>query len=138
TCRELGIGLVAYSPLGRGFLTGKYQNETAFEEGDFRASLPRFHPENIATNRSLMNVVVELASRKDCTPAQIALAWLMAQGEDIVPIPGTRRINHLQDNVAALSIQMTPDELEELQLALNTLPVAGERYTAEGMKGINA
>ena len=138
TCRELGIGLVAYSPLGRGFLTGRFQSNTAFEEGDFRASLPRFQPENITTNRSLVDVIMALAVRKACTPAQIALAWLLAQGDDIVPIPGTRRIAYLQDNLGALSVRLEPDDLAELSRALNALPVAGERYTEEGMKGVNA
>ncbi|CAN0619952.1 pyridoxine 4-dehydrogenase [Burkholderia multivorans] len=138
TCRELGIGLVAYSPLGRGFLTGRFQSDTAFEEGDFRASLPRFQPENITTNRSLVDVITALAVRKACTPAQIALAWLLAQGDDIVPIPGTKRIAHLQDNLGALSVCLEPDDLAELSRAVNALPVAGERYTEEGMKGVNA
>ncbi len=138
TCRELGIGLVAYSPLGRGFLTGRFQNDAVFEEGDFRTSLPRFQPENIATNRSLVDVIAALAQRKACTTAQIALAWLLAQGDDIVPIPGTRRIAHLQDNLGALSVRLAPDELAELDRAVVALPVAGERYTEEGMKRVNA
>ena len=138
TCRELGIGLVAYSPLGRGFLTGRYQNEVSFEDGDFRAGLPRFQPENITTNRSLVEVVVDMAANKGCTPAQIALAWLLAQGDDIVPIPGTRRVAHLEDNLGALSVSLEQHELLALQQALDTLPVAGERYTEEGMKGINS
>jgi len=137
TCRELGIGLVAYSPLGRGFLTGRYQNEANFEEGDFRASLPRFQPENIGHNRSLVDIVTALATRKACTPAQIALAWLLAQGDDIVPIPGTRSLKHLQDNLGALSVRLESEDLAELNRALNTVPVLGERYTQEGMKGVN-
>lgn len=138
TCRELGIGLVAYSPLGRGFLTGRFQQDAAFEEGDFRANLPRFQPENITTNRSLVDVIAALAQRKACTTAQIALAWLLAQGDDIVPIPGTRRIAHLQDNLGALSVRLEPDDLAELTRALDAVSVAGERYTEEGMKGVNA
>lgn len=138
TCRELGIGLVAYSPLGRGFLTGRFQNDTTFVEGDFRASLPRFQPENITTNRSLVDAITALAVRKACTTAQIALAWLLAQGDDIVPIPGTMRITHLQDNLGALSVRLEPSDLFELDRALNAVPVAGERYTEEGMKGVDA
>jgi len=138
TCRELGIGLVAYSPLGRGFLTGRYQHDATFEEDDFRASLPRFQPDNIGQNRSLVDIVTALAARKECTPAQIALAWLLAQGDDVVPIPGTRRIAYLQDNVGALSVRLDADDLAELDRAINTAPVAGERYTEEGMKGVNA
>jgi len=129
---------VAYSPLGRGFLTGRFQRDTPFEEGDFRASLPRFQPENIVHNRSLVDVVTALAARKACTSAQIALAWLLAQGDDIVPIPGTRRLKHLQDNLGALAVRLDSDDLAELNRALNTIAVAGERYTEEGMKGVDA
>jgi len=138
TCRELGIGLVAYSPLGRGFLTGRFQHDAPFEQGDFRASLPRFQPENITRNRALVAVVTALAARKSCTPAQIALAWLLAQGDDIVPIPGTRRLNHLRDNLGAPAVHLESDDLAELNRALNTIAVAGERYTEEGMKGVGA
>ncbi len=138
TCRELGIGLVAYSPLGRGFLTGRFQQDATFDEGDFRASLPRFQPENITTNRSLVDVISTMAARKACTTAQIALAWLLAQGNDIVPIPGTRRIAHLQDNLGALSVRLESEDLAELSRALGTVSVAGARYTEEGMKGVNA
>lgn len=137
-CRELGISLVAYSPLGRGFLTGRFQNNATFEEGDFRGSLPRFQPENIDANRTLVNVITDLAIKKSCSPAQIALAWLLAQGDDIIPIPGTKRLPHLQDNLGALSVHLEALEMAQLHQALDTLPVAGERYTAEGMKGVNA
>jgi len=138
TCRELGIGLVAYAPLGRGFLTGRFQRDATFQEGDFRASLPRFQPENITRNRALVDAVTALAARKACTPAQIALAWLLAQGDDIVPIPGTRRLAHLQDNLGALSVHLEPDDVAELHRAFSAIPVAGARYTEEGMKGVNA
>ncbi len=138
TCRELGIGFVAYSPLGRGFLTGRFQQEAAFEDGDFRTGLPRFSGENLDTNRKLVDVIGALAREKGVTPAQIALAWLLAQGEDIVPIPGTKRRAYLDENCAAPAITLHADELERLQHAISTLPVAGDRYTAEGMKGLNA
>lgn len=124
--------------MGRGFLTGRFQQDTAFEEGDFRANLPRFQQENIATNRSLVEVIMALAARKQCTTAQIALAWLLAQGDDIVPIPGTRRIPHLQDNLGALSVRLEAGDLAALDSAIRALPVAGDRYTREGMKGVNA
>lgn len=137
-CRELGIGLVAYSPLGRGFLTGRFQQDAQFAEGDFRASLPRFQPDNISHNRALIDILAELAANKGCTTAQIALAWLLSQGDDIVPIPGTRHISHLQDNVGALAVQFTTAELHQLSHALSAITVSGERYTAEGMKGVNA
>ncbi|URQ59790.1 aldo/keto reductase [Pantoea alhagi] len=138
TCRELGIGLVAYSPLGRGFLTGRFQPTTTFAPGDFRASLPRFQPENIARNRPLAEVIAALAAEKACTAAQITLAWLLAQGEDIIPIPGTCNPLHLQENAAALKVRLSPQELTALREAVTALPVAGERYTAEGMKGLDA
>jgi aryl-alcohol dehydrogenase-like predicted oxidoreductase len=137
TCRELGIGLVAYSPLGRGFLTGRFQESTEFEASDFRANLPRFQPKNMATNRSLVDVIAALAEQKGCTTAQVALAWLLAQGEDIVPIPGTKRIQHLQDNVGALSVSLDECDLADLEHSVTALTIAGERYTEEGMKGVN-
>ncbi|YCI30451.1 aldo/keto reductase [Erwinia sp. PK3-005] len=137
-CRELGIGLVAYSPLGRGFLTGRFQHTAAFESGDFRASLPRFQPENLVRNRPLAEVIAALAAEKSCSAAQIALAWLLAQGENIVPIPGTCNPVHLQQNAAALAVHLTPQELTALRQAVTALPVVGERYTAEGMKGLDA
>lgn len=137
-CRELGIGLVAYSPLGRGFLTGRFQQDAQFAEGDFRASLPRFQPDNLSHNRALIDILAELAANKGCTTAQIALAWLLNQGDDIVPIPGTRHISHLQDNIDAVAVQFTTAELDQLSHALSAITVSGERYTAEGMKGVNA
>ncbi|TYC64330.1 aldo/keto reductase [Rhodobacterales bacterium] len=138
TCRELGIGFVPYSPLGRGFLTGRFQAGSQFEDGDFRASLPRFAPDNAAANGALVDVVRDIAAQKGCTPAQVALAWLLAKGDDIVPIPGTKRIKYLEENAAAASIALTETEQSGLEKALSNLPVSGERYTAEGMKGVNA
>lgn len=138
TCRELGIGFVPYSPLGRGFLTGKVDAGTDFPEGDFRASLPRFSDANLPTNRSIVDAVQTIAAKKGSTPAQIALAWLMAQGRDIVPIPGTKRLRYLEENVAASEIMLGEDEILELEGVLEALPVAGARYTEEGMKGVNA
>ena len=138
TCRELGIGFVAYSPLGRGFLTGRFQAGSQFEDGDFRASLPRFAPDNAATNAALVDVVRGIAAQKGCTPAQVALAWLLGKGDDIVPIPGTKRIKYLEENAAAASITLSANESAVLEQALSNLPVSGERYAAEGMKGVNA
>ena len=138
TCRELGIGFVAYSPLGRGFLTGRFQADSQFEDGDFRASLPRFAPDNAATNAALVDVVRGIAAQKGCTPAQVALAWLLCKGDDIVPIPGTKRIKYLEENAAAASVTLSANESAVLEQALSNLPVSGERYTAEGMKGVNA
>lgn len=138
TCRELGIGFVAYSPLGRGFLTGRFSGGSNLEAGDFRANLPRFTDENASTNRVLVDVLVEFATRRGCTPAQIALAWLLAQGPDIVPIPGTKQRRYLEENAAAVSVELDAAELADLDRAIAPLTVAGERYTSEGMKGVGA
>lgn len=137
-CKQLGIGFVPYSPLGRGFLTGRFQQASAFKEHDFRGSLPRFQAENLEHNRSLVSVITSLAAEKNCQPSQIALAWLLAQGENIVPIPGTCNPLHLRENVEALTLRMETHELAALRDAVTAIPVAGERYTPEGMKGINA
>jgi len=138
TCRELGIGFVPYSPLGRGFLTGRFQAGSQFEDGDFRARLPRFAPDNAMTNSALVDVVRGIATAKGCTPAQIALAWLLSKGDDIVPIPGTKRLKYLEENAAATSILLNEKERETLENAISSLPIVGDRYTAEGMKGLNA
>lgn len=138
TCRALGVGFVAYSPLGRGFLTGRFQPGTRFEDGDFRASLPRFAPGNATSNAALVEVVRALANARGATPAQIALAWLLDQGPDIVPIPGTKRLKYLEENAGATQIQLTDAERKALDVTLARFPVAGARYTAEGMKGVNA
>lgn len=138
TCRELGIGFVPYSPLGRGFLTGRFQNAASFAKGDFRTNLPRFQPDALQGNRQIANHVGQIAARKGCTPAQLSLAWLLAQGDDIVPIPGTRRIPYLQDNAAAVDITLDDADLREIEQELAALPVTGARYTDEGMKGVDA
>lgn len=138
TCRELGIGFVPYSPLGRGFLTGRFQDESEFDEGDFRASLPRFAEGAIGANRRIADVIADLAARKACSPAQLSLAWLLSKGPDIVPIPGTKRLRYLEENAAAAQITLSSAEQEQLETAIKCLPVIGERYTAEGMKGVNA
>lgn len=138
TCRELGIGFVPYSPLGRGFLTGADYKNSTFGSDDFRGNLPRFSSENIDTNTAIVDVVTQLANAKNCTPAQIALAWLLAKGDDIVPIPGTKRIKYLDENIAAAQVVLSQNEINNLEEAIAELPVAGERYTEEGMKGLNA
>ncbi|OCX65605.1 aldo/keto reductase [Thioclava sp. SK-1] len=134
TCRELGVGFVAYSPLGRGFLTGQIGQ---LDADDFRRSLPRFQAGAMGTNSQIADRVAQVAARHGCTAAQVSLAWLLAQGPDIVPVPGTKRLRWLHDNIAAANVALTPDELRDLD-ALSTLSVAGERYTPEGMKGLNA
>jgi aryl-alcohol dehydrogenase-like predicted oxidoreductase len=137
TCRALGVGFVPYSPLGRGFLTGRFQDGT-FEAGDFRASLPRFQKTALQTNSRIADLVAMVAARKGITPAQLALAWLLAQGDDIVPIPGTRRSTYLRDNAAAAEVTLSEEDLAEIERGLSSRPVAGARYTEEGMKGVNA
>ncbi|MFD1344197.1 aldo/keto reductase [Litorisediminicola beolgyonensis] len=136
-CRELGIGFVPYLPLGRGYLTGRFQ-DGRFEEGDFRASLPRFQDDAAQANRRIADLVATLAQRKGCTPAQLAPSWLLAQGEDIVPIPGTKRSAYLRDNVGATKVSLSDSDLADIDAGLSERPVAGARYTPEGMKGVDA
>jgi aryl-alcohol dehydrogenase-like predicted oxidoreductase len=131
---ELGIGLVAFSPLGRGFLTGAITPDTPFESNDFRNQLPRFAPENRAANRRLVDVIAQFARRKGATPAQLALAWLLAKKPWIVPIPGTTRLARLEENLAAVHLQLSPAEVDELEAAVSRIPVHGERYPEELQK----
>ena len=126
--RELGIGLVAYSPLGRGFLTGQITSPEDFEPGDFRAGNPRFQGENFTRNLELVDRVRAIAADKDCTPAQLALAWVLAQGDDIVPIPGTRSRVRLEENVQATEIELSADELAQIDEAAPRGAAAGDRY----------
>lgn len=137
TCRELDIGFVPYSPLGRGFLTGRFQDGN-FAEGDFRANLPRFQPDAVSANRPLADSIAQIAAGKGCTPAQLALAWLLAQGDNIVPIPGTTRLRYLRDNAAAADIVLSADDRAGIGRSLAAHPVTGARYTPEGMKGVDA
>jgi aryl-alcohol dehydrogenase-like predicted oxidoreductase len=137
TCRELGIGFVAYSPLGRGFLTGAYRTADALHETDFRRGSPRFQDENIKKNLVLVERIEHIASRIPCTPAQIALAWLLAQGGDIVPIPGTKRRAYLEDNVGAVDVTLTPEDLRALDEAAPAGAAAGLRYPEAVMSSVN-
>jgi len=137
TVRELGIGFVPYSPLGRGFLSGKIRSIDDFDEDDFRRSSPRFQGENFAKNLDVLDRVVEIAERKGVTPSQLALAWVWAQGDDIVPIPGTRRTANLEENVAALDVQLSADELDDIEKAAPLGVAAGERYAPAGMQALN-
>ncbi|HEU5411950.1 MAG TPA: aldo/keto reductase [Candidatus Acidoferrales bacterium] len=125
---ELGIGLVAYSPLGRGFLTGKMDENTKFDSGDFRNLLPRFTPEARKANQRFVETVGKIAARKKATPAQIALAWLLAQRPWIVPIPGTTKLSRLDENIAAVSLKLSPDDLREIESESSKVEVHGERY----------
>ncbi|MBS1910733.1 MAG: aldo/keto reductase [Bacteroidetes bacterium] len=129
-CRELGIGLVAYSPLGRGFLTGQISSPDDFEEGDFRKTNPRFQGENFSRNLQLVEAVKTIASAKGCTPAQLALAWLLGRNENIVPIPGTKRVRTLEENLGALNVHLTAGEYEELEAIFPKGAAAGERYAS--------
>ena len=138
TCRELGIGFVAYSPLGRGFLTGQIKRFEDFAENDFRRMNPRFQGENFQKNLDLVSKVEELARSKNCTPSQLALAWVLAQGEDIVPIPGTKRRKYLEENVAALEVKLTPEDLLEIDTVFPKGIAAGNRYTEQMKQFIDA
>ncbi|WP_042704642.1 aldo/keto reductase [Azospirillum sp. B506] len=137
TCRELGISLVAYAPLGRGMLTGAVSSPDQFAENDFRRIAPRFSGNNFDRNLALVEQVKALAAQKGCTPGQVALAWLLAQGPDILPIPGTKRIKYLEENVSAAEVTLTAVEVKALSDALPPGVAAGDRYTAEGMRGVN-
>ena len=128
TLRELGIGLVAYSPLGRGFLTGRFQSPDDFPEGDFRRSNPRFQEENFTRNLELVDRVKEIAAEHDCTPGQLAMAWVLHQGQDIVPIPGTKRRRYLEENVGATEIALSEEDLRRIDEAAPVGAAAGDRY----------
>ena len=128
TCEELGIGLVCYSPLGKGFLTGAMTKDTKFGDNDFRKNLPRFTPEAMEKNQALVNLLKRIAERKKATPAQIALAWLLAQKPWIVPIPGTTKLNRLRENAGAASVKLTPDDLREIESVASNITVQGARY----------
>ena len=133
TCRELGITFVPYSPLGRGFLTGAIQKVSDLDPTDWRRTNPRFAEEALRSNLKLAEAVKELASKKGCTPAQFALAWVLAQGNDIIPIPGTKRLPYLEENMKALTVQLAPSDLRETDTLLQQTSVEGERYTPEMM-----
>jgi aryl-alcohol dehydrogenase-like predicted oxidoreductase len=131
TLEELGIGFVPYSPLGRGFLTGKMDEKTPFDASDFRKLLPRFTPEARKTNQALVDLLGVIAKRKRATPAQIALAWLLAKKPWIVPIPGTTKLTRLEENIGAASIELTPDDLRDIEYAASKITVQGDRYPEE-------
>jgi aryl-alcohol dehydrogenase-like predicted oxidoreductase len=137
-CRELGVGFVPYSPLGRGFLTGAIKQVEDLAPDDWRRQNPRFQGDNFDTNRQLVQAVTEIAAERRVTPAQLALAWLLHQGEDIVPIPGTRRIARLEENAGATTLQLTREELKRIDDVLARNEVAGSRYVASGMALVNA
>lgn len=135
TCRELGIGFVPYSPLGRGFLSGRFKSPDELDENDFRRHGPRFTGENLDANLKLATKVAEIAEEKRITPAQLALAWVLAQGDDVVPIPGTKRREYLEQNAAAVDVELTDEDLARINAELPA--VAGDRYDEAGMAAVN-
>jgi aryl-alcohol dehydrogenase-like predicted oxidoreductase len=137
TCRELGIGFVAYSPLGRGFLTGRFEKFEDFPADDYRRNSPRFQGENFQKNLDLVRRVEEIAREKQCKPSQLALAWVLAQGNDIVPIPGTKRRPYLEENVGALKVRLTPEDLRRIDEVFPYGAAAGLRYPEQMMKVVN-
>jgi aryl-alcohol dehydrogenase-like predicted oxidoreductase len=134
TLEELGIGFVPFSPLGKGFLTGKISEDTKFDKSDFRNIVPRFSPENRKANQSVVNLLGTMAQRKKATPAQIALAWLLAQNPWIVPIPGTTKLPRLEENVGAAALELTPEDLRQIESAASKITVQGARYPEELQK----
>lgn len=136
-CRELGITFVAYSPLGRGFLTGQFKKPEDLPANDRRHAFPRFQGANFQKNLDLVKKVEEIAATKRCTPGQLALAWVLAQGNNIIPIPGTKRIKYLEENIAAGDVKLTQDDLKNLDSIFATEVIAGDRYHPDGMKALN-
>jgi aryl-alcohol dehydrogenase-like predicted oxidoreductase len=135
TCRQLGIGFVPYSPLGRGFLSGRFKSPEELDESDFRRSGPRFTGENLNANLQLASKVAEIAAEKGITPAQLALSWVLAQGDDLVPIPGTKRRRYLDENAAAADVELSDDDLARIDAELPK--VAGARYDETGMASVD-
>jgi aryl-alcohol dehydrogenase-like predicted oxidoreductase len=137
TCRELGIGFVAYSPLGRGFFASRFKSEADFEEGDYRTNHPRFQGENLSKNLKLLERIESIAREKNCKPVHLALAWVLAQGKDIVPIPGTKKRHYLEELVKALEIRLTPEDLKRISNAVPVGAASGSRYPEGGMRSVN-
>jgi aryl-alcohol dehydrogenase-like predicted oxidoreductase len=137
TCRELGIGFVAYSPLGRGFLTGQFQRFDDLPADDYRRSSPRFQGNNFQRNLDLVRRVEQIATEKGCTPSQLALAWVLAQGDDIAPIPGTKRRKYLEDNVGAINMRLSADDLRRIEEVFPSGAASGERYPEQMMQLVN-
>jgi aryl-alcohol dehydrogenase-like predicted oxidoreductase len=131
TLEELGIGFVPFSPLGKGFLTGKIDKNATFVNSDFRSIVPRFKPDNLEANQVLVDLIKKIAAGKNATPAQIALAWVLAQKSWIVPIPGTRKLERLEENLGAVDVELSPEELSDLKDALSKIEISGDRYPAE-------
>jgi aryl-alcohol dehydrogenase-like predicted oxidoreductase len=137
TCEELGIGFVPFSPLGRGYLTGKIDEHTTFDGSDIRSRSPRYTPEARKANRVVVDLLVTIGAQKGATPAQIALAWLLAQKPWIVPIPGSRKLERLDENIGAVQVRLTPGDLREIERAMSKITVMGDRYPAEHKQMVN-
>lgn len=137
TVRELGIAFVAYSPLGRGFLTGQFKKFEDLPEDDYRRHTPRFQGENFQKNLELVKQIESIAAEKNCKPSQLALAWVLAQGNDMIPIPGTKRIDRLEENMSALNIQLSKDDLDRIERVFPAGSTSGARYHEQGMKAVN-
>jgi aryl-alcohol dehydrogenase-like predicted oxidoreductase len=137
TCEELGVGFVPFSPLGKGFLTGKIDETTTFDSTDFRNTVPRFTPENRKANQAMVDLVSRIAAEKQATPAQVALAWLLARKPWIVPIPGTTKLHRLEENLGAVAVRLTPDDLREIEEAASHIAVHGARYSAAAQARID-
>lgn len=137
TTRELGIAFVAYSPLGRGFLTGRFKNQNDLSPEDYRRNSPRFQESNFDKNQQLVSKLEDLAKEKGCTASQLALAWVLSQGEDVIPIPGTKRIKYLEENMNAANVQLNASDLVQLDVLMKRGAIAGDRYHAQAMKAID-
>lgn len=131
TCEELGIGFVSYSPLGRGYLTGKIDENTTFARADIRSRLPRYTPEAMKANRAVIDLLTRIGEQKGATPAQVALAWVLAQKPWIVPIPGSRNLQHLDENIGSMAVELTLDDLQEINSAISKIEIQGDRYPKE-------
>ncbi len=136
-CRELGIGFIAYSPLGRGFLSGRFKSNSSLPQDDYRHHHPRFQEKNLQQNLKIVERLEQIAVGKKCTPAQLALAWVLARGKDIVPIPGTKRRQYLEQNIAAINIELNHQDMDKIEQAAPRGITAGPRYPEGGMKTIN-
>ncbi|CAG8478784.1 11061_t:CDS:2 [Ambispora leptoticha] len=137
-CRELGVTIVAYSPLGRGFLTGRYKSPDDFDDNDFRKNLPRFQGENFAKNSEIVHRFNVMAEKKGVSTSELCLAWVLAQGEDFVVIPGTKTLKYLEQNVAATKVHLTPEEVAEIRAVVDSIEVLGQRYMAQAMKHLDS
>lgn len=131
TLEELGIGFVPFSPLGKAVLTGRFNKDTKFDKSDFRSQIPRFNPENLSSNIKLADYVAEIASNKNTTPARVAIAWLLAQKDWIVPIPGTKKLERIEENIGAVEVIFTEEELKDIRNKLELIDIIGERYPEE-------